>query len=110
MNKKKLYLIFLTTILASPFIALAQNPPPGGGTRLTAMASAVQTAATSIGLSIAVVGWVVAGILYLTAAGGPRMETAKKAMIAAVIGTLLVVLAQAQATIRDLINTTFGLQ
>ncbi len=107
MNKKTLFLILLTAVLISPFVVLAQVPP--ADTRLTQMAEAVRIAAITVGMSIAVIGWVIAGILFLTAAGGSRLETAKKALIAAVVGTLLVVLAQATSTIVSLINTTFGL-
>jgi hypothetical protein len=110
MNKKTFGLnIVVATILILPLIALAQAAVPVSPT-LTGMASKVSSAATTIGLSIAVIGWITAGILYLTAAGGSRMETAKKAMIAAVIGTLLVVLGQTSTTIVSLIKDTFGLQ
>lgn len=74
------------------------------------MSTAVKTVAISIASPIAVVGWIVAGILYLTAAGAPeRMGTAKKAVIACVIGTILIVLAIANDAIISVITDAFGL-
>lgn len=117
MNKKISIFILLVTLL-SPLVVFAQ--PPGGGnpppppssnpTTLTYMANSVKTAVTTIGGAIAVIGWIVAGILYLTAAGAPdKLGVAKKAMIAAVIGTLLVVMAQGTTSIMNVIGNAFGL-
>ncbi len=86
MNKKILFLILLA-VLFLPLISYAVNAPDE-------MAEGVKDLVVTIGASIVVIGWVVAGILYLTAGGAPeKTGTAKKAMIAAVIGTVLVVVA-----------------
>lgn len=88
MNKKILFLIILATI-ALPVISYAVNGP-------TEMFEAVKNLAVTIGAAIVVIGWIIAGILYLTAAGAPeKIGTAKKAMIAAIIGTILVIMASA---------------
>ena len=61
-------------------------------------------------IAIVVIGWVIAGILYLTAAGKPdKLETAKKAMVAAIIGTALVVIAVlGYQTISNIINSVIN--
>lgn len=59
----------------------------------------IQSVIYSIGGSIVVIGWIITGILYLTAAGGSRMETAKKSLIACVIGTVLVIIAGTSPTL-----------
>lgn len=73
-----------------PSLALAD----GGGDQASVIANNVKSLAVTIGMAIVVIGWVIAGILYLTAAGAPeKLGTAKKAMIAAIIGTALIVIA-----------------
>jgi len=87
MNKKIIFLIALF-VLAQPLTTLAVNGP-------AEMADGVKTVAMAIALALVVVGWVVAGILYLTAGGAPeKMGTAKKALIASIIGTVLIVIAE----------------
>ena len=87
-SRTRLFFIFLATVLTLPFIV---NPQ---GIEATTLLGNIKNAVILIGGSVAIIGWVVAGILYLTSAGGERMATAKKALIAAVIGTVLVTLAQ----------------
>ena len=54
----------------------------------------VKRLAVAVGGSIVVIGWVIAGILWLVSAGSPeKTGVAKKAIWAAVIGTVLVVIA-----------------
>jgi hypothetical protein len=87
MNKKILFLSLLAIIFILPVMALAQTMgvPP--------IITKIREMFISIGGSIVVIGWIIAGILYLTSAGSPeKTGTAKKAMIAAVIGTTLIVL------------------
>jgi hypothetical protein len=85
-NKKTLFLILLMAIM--PLTVCAVNP-------VDKMVEGVMNIALSIGGAIVVIGWVIAGILYLTSMGSPeKTGTAKKAMIAAVIGTVLVVIAK----------------
>ena len=98
-NKKTLFLILSATVLGLPLMSLAAV------VKVPDMIVNIQSAFVAIGSSIVVIGWVVAGILYLTSAGSPeKTGTAKKAMIAAVIGTVLIILAVvAEATIRALL-------
>ncbi|HCC59725.1 MAG: hypothetical protein A2402_02695 [Candidatus Staskawiczbacteria bacterium RIFOXYC1_FULL_37_43] len=87
MNKKTLFLILTAIVSVFPTIVSATQSLPE-------MVDGVKTVALSIGTAIVVVGWVVAGILYLISAGSPeKTGTAKKALIAAVIGTILIILA-----------------
>ncbi len=54
----------------------------------------IKDAALTIGYFIVIIGWIIAGIIWLTSAGNPeRTGLAKKATIAAVIGTVVVILA-----------------
>ena len=98
-NKKILFLILLASVLILPLGALAQVQ------QLPEMITNIQRAAGTIGASIIIIGWIIAGILYLTSAGSPeKTATAKKALFACVVGTILIILATvAQATICQLL-------
>ena len=64
------------------------------------MVCSVKNAAFTIGTAIVIIGWIIAGILYLTSMGNPeKTGIAKKAMIAAVIGTILIILADVAANV-----------
>ena len=77
----------LAGALVLPNIALA-------GDELSGMATKLQGVFVTIGGAVVTIGWIVAGILYLTSAGSPeRMKTAKTAIVAAIIGTILVIIA-----------------
>ena len=101
-NKKTSFLILLA-VLFVPLFAQAANT-------ITTMADEVKKIAVSIGTAIVVIGWIIAGILYLTAAGAPdKVQTAKKAMIASIIGTVLVVIAAlGYDVIKTLLNPVIG--
>jgi len=101
MNKKILFLILLSVIFILPVMVQAEAATVGQ------MADNVKTLVVTIGGAIVVIGWVIAGILYLTAWGAPeKIGTAKKAMIAAIIGTVLVVFAAAgYDAIKTIINS-----
>jgi hypothetical protein len=99
MNKKTLFSI-LFVIFIIP--AMAQAVTAGE------MAESVKGAIGSIGVTIIAIGWVVAGILYLTSGGSPeKTGTAKKAVFAAVIGTVLIAVSyMAYDLIKNLLNIT----
>jgi hypothetical protein len=87
MNKKILFSILLISVLILPFTALAKD--------LETMVKDAADAVEKIGVYLVVVGWIIAGILYLTSGGSPeKMGTAKKAITAAVIGTVLIAVAK----------------
>ena len=98
-NKKTLFFVILFGFLALPVSYVSAQVPD--------MVQKVQGAFVTIGYSIVVIGWVIAGILYLISAGNPeKTGIAKKALIAAVIGTVLILLAQfASVLIWDLLNS-----
>ena len=106
MNKKILSLILLGAIIILPTIVLAE----GSSTTLSQIAGQVRTTVTTVGGSIVFIGWVVTGIMYLTAAGAPeKLGTAKKALVACVIGTVLIILAGASGPLMEVIQDAFGL-
>ncbi len=98
MDKKSLFLILLVILIVSPLTIHADQ--------ISLTMDNLVTGFTAIGTGVVVIGWIVAGILYLTAAGGPRMEVAKKALIACVIGTMLIIIA---ATAKPFIAGVFKL-
>lgn len=101
MQNKKILLFLLVFTFIFPIIVDAQ----GGGTdKLTVLVNNVTNMLFTVALSIVIIGWVIAGILYLTSAGSPeKTGIAKKALIAAVIGTVLVALASAAVGIYNVI-------
>lgn len=110
MNKKTIFFFLAVAVVALPVVTLAACGDEGGGNpTLDRVILNIKDAALSVGVGLAVVGFIVAGILYVTAAGAPnRMETAKKALIAAVIGTALVALAQGANIVSDIFCNIIG--
>jgi len=106
MNKKiNLILLSVATlmILSVPFVTNASQ--------IDDTVKALFDSAIAIGGSLAVIGWVIAGGLYLLAAGSPeKTATAKKALVAAVIGTILIILASSVATLTAFIKGVFGIK
>lgn len=103
LNKKTIFLILLISVLVLPCLANAQE-------RLQKLAKSIETAVVDVAISVVVIGWVIAGILYLTATGNPeRMGTARKALIACIIGTVLVVLAMTSGAVVSIAKSVLGL-
>ena len=104
MNKKILpFLVLSLAIAGLPFVANAS--------KLGDVANNILTVVVEIAGAITFIGWIIAGILYLTSAGAPeKMNIAKKAAIAAAIGTVLVVLATGSGAIIDIIRDSIGVQ
>lgn len=104
MNKKILFSI-LSSLVILPTVAMAAvscGDTTGGNATLEKVGQNVTNAALTVGAALAVIGFIVAGILYLTAGGGERLGIAKKALIAAVIGTALIALAGGANIIKDI--------
>jgi hypothetical protein len=99
MNKKILSLVVLTAVLALPLLAQAKS-----------VADLINTAAgslTAASAGLAIIAFMVAGIMFLSASGNPsRLAIAKGSLIAAVTGIVIVVLA---ATAQTFVKTFFGL-
>jgi len=86
MEKKILFLILLV-VLAVPTVASAQI------TIVSLINGAVSTA-WIIATAVVVILWLVTGMLFLTAQGAPeKLNSARTALISAVAGTAIVVLA-----------------
>jgi hypothetical protein len=102
--KKKILFLILSIFIVCPFIIFAANSP-------TVIFEEFKKLVVSLGMALVVVGWIVAGVLYLMAAGNPeKIQTAKKAMIAAIIGTVLVVIAAAgYDVIKGLLKPILGI-
>lgn len=100
MNKKILSLLILIGIglvILCPSLVSASCPPPA---TIGCIVTNIRDELKPIGLAIIVIAWVIAGILYLVSAGSQTMmATAKKALLAAAIGTVLVLVASEAATI-----------
>lgn len=107
MNKKTLGLTILTAALLSVLIFSFASAISAGDPACVIIL-AIKDALLGVGAILVIVGWLVAGILYLTSAGSQtRMGIAKAAMIAAIIGTLLVIIAP---TAYNFINQVTGSQ
>jgi len=90
--KKNLFFIFLAGALVLPKLALAMDCP--GGITITNMVCNVTNTIWVVATGIVLIFWIITGILFLTALGDPtKLATARKALIAAVAGTVLVILA-----------------
>jgi len=86
-NKKILFLILLAFVLILPTAASAQTIEGMIGSFIANVVRPI-----AVGAVIAL--WVVTGILFLTAQGDPgKLKTANMALISAVIGTAIVIVA-----------------
>lgn len=85
--------------LALPFVALASDLP-----------GMVSTFASQLGAmagALSIIGFVVAGIMYISSTANPsNMSVAKQALTAAIIGVVILVLA---ATAKSFVSGMFGL-
>ena len=86
---KKILIILLLAVLAAPALTLAE-----GDVTLGSMAQAAASTALAVATGVVVVMWVVAGIMFLVAAGDPgKLGGAKTGLIAAIAGTVVVIVA-----------------
>lgn len=98
MNKKILLLTALGALVL-PALSLAADLP--------SMARAAAGTALGVATGVVVVMWVVTGILFLMAAGAPEnLGKAKTALIASVIGTVVVIVANGAL---GLVGGAFGI-
>ncbi|MBI1866319.1 MAG: hypothetical protein HY005_03350 [Candidatus Staskawiczbacteria bacterium] len=95
MNKKILFFILFLLVSVLPVVASAL-------TALDDILIKIQDMFITLGGTIVVIGWIITGILYLTAAGSPeKIGTAKKALVACVIGTAVIILATTAQSILE---------
>ena len=103
----------ILTVSALPVIALAQMQPtaPGGLGAPTSMIALIQSIEKLMGLvfgGIAVVMFVIAGILFLTAGGDPeKVQTARSAFIWGIAGVVVGLIAfSIVAIVASVVNGT----
>lgn len=118
MNKKILASVLLASLVVTlstlPFTVVKADTTlgcgeTGGNEKLDTIVQNVGDAAQSIGAGLAVVGFIIAGILWLTSAGSPeKTGLAKKALIAAAIGAALVAVAGAADIMTDIFCAIIG--
>ena len=97
MNKKILGLGLSLTALTLPIVASAQQTLQG-------MVTTFAGALGGVGAGLAIIGFTVAGIMYIASTANPSMmSTAKQALVAAVIGIVILSLAKvAQGFVRGM--------
>lgn len=107
MNKKILYTLLLWVNL---FLPIAVYGGAAGPTGACHFLSSIQSGLLTVAVSIVVISWIIAGVLWLVSAGSPeKMGTAKKATIAAVIGTAIIAIADLMyVVILQLLGLTGG--
>lgn len=102
--RKNLFLFLVSLefgLMVLPAIALAQNPAMG-------IICRAGTVIGNMAVAIAVISWIVVGIMFLAAVGSPeRFSAAKKALFWVIIGTIVLLLAGVSI---NLINSAFGLK
>lgn len=95
--KKSAYWLTGAAILAIPAIAAAQFSQPTGtnlptGSILNIVTNAMMWILAIVGI-LGVVGFAIAGIMYLTASGNEEMiSKAKKAMVMSIVGVIVALL------------------
>lgn len=97
---KKFLVSFMTlTALVLPVLASAQGVPSGGAS-LQQLIDGIKSAAWMIFGAVAVVCFVIAGILFLTAQGSPeKVQSARSAFLWGVAGVVIGILAYSIITI-----------
>lgn len=98
--KKYLFLsLIFIGVLVLPSTILAAD--------VVSMVNTLADVVYKIGVAVVVIGWVISGILFLTAAGAPdKLSIAKKALIASIAGTIIIIIGKEAA---NFIGTTFGI-
>lgn len=90
MNKKTLYSLVLVTMLVLVFFPFLTR----GADSIGGIVGTIKTNLQGIGAGVATIAFVVAGIMFLTATANPsRITIAKGALVAGVIGIVIILLA-----------------
>ncbi|MDP2741395.1 MAG: TrbC/VirB2 family protein [bacterium] len=99
MNKKILFLVLLAVILIFSNTASVK-----AASTLSTMVDNIKNMLALTAIPFVIIGWLIAGIIYLTSGGSPeKTGLGKKALIAAVIGTVLVMSTSAAISIYEVI-------
>jgi len=108
-SKKIVYSIIFLSLLCSAGIVSAQiQPPPGVPQDFTALLTQIADKVGEIVRDLGIIMVIVAGVLYLTAAGNPqRISTANKALLFAIVG---IAIGMAAHQIVNIVKETIGAQ
>ncbi len=99
LHKKTLLSIASLATILSPLVAHAAT--------LQQVVDGLKVSLTGLGISLGVIGFMVAGIMFILATTDPKkMDTAKQALLAAIIGIVIIVLASSADTF---VKNLFGL-
>ena len=99
MTNKKISFLIISAALILPTLISAQT--------LASMASSAMNAIVAAAGYVVVILWIITGILFLTAVGSPeKLSSAKISLFAAIIGTVIVIIAN-YAT--DFVGKIFGI-
>ena len=94
MSKKISLSLIVPGILAVPFVALAQLHSYGSGYTIQGIIPKLEMAAGLVFGAIAVICFILAGILFLTAQGEPeKLKAARLAVIGGVAGVVVGIIA-----------------
>ncbi len=95
-------------ILSLVLFAVVFVPTLTGAQTIGAMTSSVVTnVAWPVAIGCVIIFWIITGILFLTAQGAPeKLGLARKALIAAVAGTIIIIIA---ASACNIIAVSLGL-
>jgi len=92
MKKIKAILILLVGALVLPSMVLAIT--------VQSMAENIKNVVWDVAVVVVVIFWIFTGVLFLVALGSPeKVGTAKKALVAAIVGTIIVVLASSALSV-----------
>ena len=102
-NKKIIFTLLLSTILILPHKANAISPT------LNKLLVNIDVALKSAGAVLSAIGFVIASYLWLTSGGSTeKTGLARKAFIAAVIGTVILVVASVSGQFLTMIREVLG--
>ncbi len=102
MNKGNLAKIIIAGALLLPIAALAVDAgtPPAGGLNISGLYNAIKIAAWSVFAIVALVMFVIAGSLFLTAAGSPeKIQQARQAFLWGIAGVVVAIIAYSALTL-----------
>jgi hypothetical protein len=86
-NKNLIFSVLLLSILVLPSLVFAQ-------VTIISIVNSLATTISYLAGVVAVICWIITGIMFLTAMGDPgKLGTAKKALIFSIVGTAIALLA-----------------
>jgi len=94
MNKKTLAVLIITNLVLFSAATISADGAAGAPT-LQELVNNFASQLTPLGVGLATIGFMVAGIMYVMSSAKPEMMThAKQALVAAIIGVVIIILAK----------------